>query len=169
MPEPTTGGTNSTQTDASEVPIEIQNLANDVHDASVTAQSFGGPQNCATSIPSIPVATDADVAAAVVNYVSAVVGVQPSEVSSDTQVCGTSSTATCANMFQNNVAHFGGQLSSTIYAAAQRLEGSASHVGITILTPTKDGLTLQANVVLAGIQNGWLVSVAVFGDRLQCD
>ena len=154
--------------DAGSIPIDVQTLTNDVRQASDLAQSAGGPLVCLVMIPSVHITADTDIALAVTAYVSGVVGVPDSGITLTYQNCGDPTTATCANMFQNDLGHMGGRMADTTHAVAQRIEAQAADVGIYILTPVQDGLTLSVIVVLAGVQNGWLVSVATFADRLQC-
>jgi hypothetical protein len=107
--------------------------------------------------------------AAIVNYISAIVGVPATAIAVAPQACGDPSHATCANLFQNDVAHFGGANSVTTYPLAQQIDATATNVRLATYSPTDaQGMGLPAIVVMSGIQDGWLMTIATFGDRTTC-
>jgi hypothetical protein len=161
-PATVTGGASNTN------PIDLQTFGIDVQEASDAAQRAGGPLLCAAMIPSVRVANDDEIDSVVVAYVSNILNVPTSDFSTLRQECGTATFAPCANIFQNDVAHYGGRMSDTTYTLAQRIDNQATNIGIRILTATHDGISLSAVVVLVGILDGSLVSIVVVSGQAQC-
>ena len=151
------------------IPENLTTFANDVRAASDAALGGSGPQVCSAAVPAIRVASSSNVVAAIVSYVSASVGVPATAIVVTPQACGDPSHATCANLFQNDVAHFGGANPVTTYPLAQQIDDTASNVQVAIYGPTDaQGMGLPAIVVMSGIQSGWLMTIATFGDRATC-
>jgi hypothetical protein len=151
------------------VPESLTTFTSDVRTASDAALGGSGPQVCSAAVPAIRVASSSDMDAAILSYVSAIVGVPPTAIAVTPQACGDAGHATCANIFQNDVAHFGGANAVTTYPLAQQIEATATNVQVAIYSPTDtQSMGFTAIVVMSGIQNGWLMTIATFGDRTIC-
>jgi hypothetical protein len=151
------------------VPQALTTFASDVSAASDAALGGSGPQVCSAAIPPVQVALSSDMDAAIVRYISAIVGVPETALAVEPQHCGDANSAPCANVFQNDVAHFGGSNALTTYPLAQQLEATSTDVRVAIYSPTDaQGLGLPAIVAMSGIHDGWLMAIATFGDRTSC-
>jgi hypothetical protein len=127
----------------------------------------GGPHQCATPLPARQVSSPAEARTAVQDYVATMLATPAATLVENAQVCGDESHARCADMFNNDNYHFGGTLPQAIYPLAQEIDAQASSEQLVILT-SDQSTNHRVAVVLSGIENGWLVGIAFFGDRDDC-
>jgi hypothetical protein len=151
--------------DEAGIPIDLAAFRNDIAQASARAQAAGGPAWCAMAPPSVRVSSAAEVTAAVRSFVSQVLGTAASNLQMAPQACGGPGHAPCADVFNLNAGGFGGPINTEIYPLAQRIDQNATSVQVTVVTlPPSGGASV---VVTAGIKDGWLMGLAVFGG-LRC-
>jgi hypothetical protein len=149
------------------VPAALVAFGNEVAQASKQGMWPQGPIECAAALPAVQVASASEANAAARAYVASMFGVPASALTEEAQACGDSTHASCADIFNNDASHFGGQVPATIYPLAQRVDAEATSEQLTLFTLDTD-LTHRVVVVLIGQKAGWLTGIAFFGDRGDC-
>jgi hypothetical protein len=152
----------------SDVPPALVMFADDVRQASMRAQVAGGPRDCATPLPAVPVGSAAEARAVVRNYVAEMFAAPVEALQQEIQPCSVPSVASCASVLNNDAAHFGGPLPNDLYPLAQRVDAEVSDEQLAIFSVNQDTVN-QVAIVLSGIQDGYLTGIAFFGDRASCD
>lgn len=148
------------------VPPALRAFADDVRRASEQGQTAGGPVNCAAPLPAVKVMSATEAANAVREYVAAMLGVPVSELREEVQACGDATHAACADAFNLYSGSFGGRVPETVYPLAQQLDSGSTSERLTTFTTGQNGSIKVA--VLSAEKAGWLIGIAVFGDRANC-
>lgn len=150
------------------VPPWLLQFANGVAFAVKQAQ-LQGSKNCGHAVPAVPVASVDEAWAKVRDYVTRVTGVKPGALKESVTACNLPVSATCANLFQNDLFHQDGRMGVALYPYAQQVDLKTKTDRVVIFTPQKEGISLPPVVVTAGVAGGWLMGLAYFDGRTTCE
>jgi hypothetical protein len=113
----------------------------------------------AMPIPPVPVSTQDDLAARMLEYVSAATRRQVPKADAKRKDCNGPGRQTCANLFQNDVFHSDGLMGNALHPLAQQIDRESRTVNLT----TYKSAGQRAVIATAGIyDNRWLMGLAFF-------
>lgn len=158
------GGLMDAGPDAPAIPAFVSKFQSDVNavSAAVRGRSPGGPQVCASFVPSFTVKSAAFGVDGIVEHVSSFLGISPGEIRMQSRACGIDGTPRCSSLFQHDVAAHGGPMSTEIMPLAEALESTSSEVRLATLVWSRNGVPEPDITVLIGVRDGWLLTIAIF-------
>jgi hypothetical protein len=145
----------------------LRTFAMDVHQASARAAKTFASAGCGMALVPIEASSTMDPLAYARTLVGRALAAPPASLQADVQPCGDASHAACANIFENDLAHYGGTTSMELLPLAQQLDATTTDEQLVIFSVDQNQMHNLA-VVLFGVRDGWLTGIVFLGGLQSC-